>query len=332
MADFLRPDQFNRQMAKPREETSVESPKEIKRGRVFDFLSKKELDESEIKTLTEKNGNDSADFDRIKTEIEAEKKTLNSIEIKAESGQELSREDLIFLYNISDPFIQGHGGQEQEKISEILKNRNVEKDILIIFDCEPSEIAYSDEAVNEKTKVYIGKWNPEIFQKIRQYSNIEHIFEAFPDDEIFKQTLMTDQSISSPETAKKILLEKDVYTSPWSEALLSKAKFSGEKKEYQLVSFTAQQLNLSKMPTGTTWEKVLNYLKGTELKLCPAEVGPQLCLQHLRGEAMLIVAMNPLEGQGGEPSLFTLSGSNGALLSARGIDGLDKSDKLIFMY
>lgn len=97
----------------------------------------------------------SADM-KLLTEIE--KKTL-----RQSSGQArpLTKEELIFLYEIDSP-IEGFGYQRDPRIEEVRKTRNPKEDAPVVFECDPSEIAYDQKDINENTRAYIGEWNMDI--------------------------------------------------------------------------------------------------------------------------------------------------------------------------
>ena len=111
-------------------------------------------------------------------------KTLTEIETKTKQKQDLSKDELIFLYEIDSP-IQYFGMTKDPRIEEIRKTRNIQKDASTIFECEPNQIANNPEDINENTKAYIGELKSEIFELIQKY-NIEHIYTSFPEGKIQK--------------------------------------------------------------------------------------------------------------------------------------------------
>lgn len=128
-------------------------------------------------------------------------KTLTGIDNKVKQGQELNKDELTFLYELNSP-IEGFGYQRDPRIEELRKGRNTEEDMLTIFECTPEQIAHSAGEINENTRAYLGTWDMEIFQTIRQYPNIKHLYESFPDKKIFMQTLETDPNVNSPQKAE----------------------------------------------------------------------------------------------------------------------------------
>lgn len=230
-------------------------------------------------------------------------KLLTEIERKTQANQPLSKDELIFLYEIDDQ-IEGFGYQRDPRIKEIRDQRrgSLKEDMAIVFECEPTEIAWKKEDIHEKTKAYIGEWNMEIFQKIRNYPNIKHLFESFPDKKIFMQTLETDPCIDSPVSAEEALQRKNMYLSDWGKDILHKTEFSKEKQAYELVRFSVGQLGF---PAGATTQEIYEQAEKLGLELCPAEVGPHLRLQY-PGKEWMIIAMKQIADRRDFPNVFNL--------------------------
>lgn len=229
-------------------------------------------------------------------------KRLTAVEKKTKVGQELNRDDLVFLYEINSP-IAYFGYQKDPRIAELRKNRDPKQDAPIVFECQPEEVAHGIKDANETTKAYIGPWNMEIFQKIRKYPNIKHLCESFPDKKIFLQTLETNPDINSPELAEGALKGKNIYLSDWGKDLLYKTEFSQEKEKYDLVRFTVEQLGFSK---GATTDEIYKKAEELGLELCPAQVGPHLRLQY-PGREWMLIAMKRITDRDGFPNVFILS-------------------------
>lgn len=182
------------------------------------------------------------------------------------------------------------------------KERNPKEDAPIVFDCQPSEIAWDVNEVNENTKAYIGQWSVDIFQVVRNYPNITHLYESFPDKKIFMQSLETDSEIDSLQAATQALKDKNMYLSNFGKDILAKTEFSQTVEKYELVRFTVGQLGF---PKGATTDEIYTKAEELGLELCPAEVGPQLRLQNTSKEWMLI-AMKQITGRHGFPRVFGL--------------------------
>ena len=231
----------------------------------------------------------------------ADMKLLTEIEKKTKAKKELSKEELIFLYEI-DSTIDGFGYQRDPRIKEILDTRKSEEDAMIIFQCSQNQIAKNPNEVNESTKAYIGPWSVEIFQKIKAYSNIEHLYQSFPDKKIFLQTIKTIPTLDSPPKVQEALDKENIYTSDWGKDSLQKTEFSKESKEYDLVRFSVAQLGF---PNGATTDEIYKKAEDLGLELCPAEVGPLLRLQS-KIKDWTLIAMEQVTDRGGGPHVFDL--------------------------
>ncbi len=239
---------------------------------------------------------------------ERDMQRLTDIEKKTKTGEKLSKTELEFIYEINST-IEGFGYQKDPRIEEIRSKRNVKEDLPILFACEPSQIATNQNEVDENTVAYIGKWNVDIYNQIKQYPNIKHIYESFPDKKIFMMTLETDPAVNSPETAEAKLKGKSIYLSDWGKDILYKTEFSKKKENYELVRFTVGELGF---PNGATTDEIYAKAETLELDLCPAEVGPQLRLSY-EGKEWMLIAMKQITDRDGYPCVFDLYGDGAGL-------------------
>ena len=146
-----------------------------------------------------------------------------------------------------------------------------------------NQVAFGPKEISKETKVYIGKWNMEIFQKVKNFPNIKILYESFPDTIIFMKEVETDPSIGSLKEAMKKFNNRFSFLG-YVQHVLNSTKFSQEKKTYKLVSFTAKQLGIKTDPKMLT--KVTAIFKKAQelgLKLCPNEAGvyARLCYSGL---------------------------------------------------
>lgn len=242
---------------------------------------------------------------------------LTTIERKVQARQSLGRDDLVFLYEMEGT-IEGFAIDDKRdpRIKELRDQRDPYEDAPIVFDCQPDQIAWGDRTkLSQNTTVYIGEWNMEVFQRVKNYPRIEHFYESFPDKKIFMQSLETHPSISSAEVAEQALIQKNDYISGWGKGILEKTKFSKESQKYDLVRFTVAQLGY---PNGATTDEIYTRAEELGLELCPAEVGPHLRLQY-RGNEWMMIAMKQITDRFGYPSVFHL-GTNGLQLVLGGSD------------
>ncbi|MBR2840533.1 MAG: hypothetical protein IKF01_01535 [Bacilli bacterium] len=95
------------------------------------------------------------DFSEDFFEKEVNMKYLTLIYKKSKKGIELDREELKFLYQI-DKVINGFGNDIDPRINDIIKTRDIKKDLSIIFDVSKDEVALAKEELNDNTKVFFG--------------------------------------------------------------------------------------------------------------------------------------------------------------------------------
>lgn len=100
-------------------------------------------------------------------------KYLTLIDKKVKQNQELTKEELIFLYEIKSK-IKGFGWETDPRIEVIKSKRNTKKDYAIIFDCKEENIATSmSDFEKNDIEVCIGdlNWNenlvPAKFKNLR---------------------------------------------------------------------------------------------------------------------------------------------------------------------
>src|SRR3989338_8980770 len=135
----------------------------------------------------------------------ADMKMLTEIEQKVniKQKQELTKNDLIFLYEINGT-IEGFGYQKDPRIDELRQGRNAEEDMLVIFECTTDKITHVPSQINENTKAYVGQLEPGIFQKLPE--NLEHVYTSFPEKKIRRENVeiggkSAEQLISEMEAA-----------------------------------------------------------------------------------------------------------------------------------
>ena len=233
----------------------------------------------------------------------ADMKLLTAIENKTKKGEPLSKDDLIFLYEINAP-IEGFGYQKDPRIKELRDQRNPKEDAPIVLDCLPREIAWKQEDINQNIKAYIGPLFPDVFQ-----TNLEHIYTSFPEGKI--QKYHTEIGGKTKNQLKTELQEKKIYVSDWANQLLESKDFTILKsaETVDLIRLIVKDLGF---PNGATTDEI--YKKATKLglELCPAEVGPHLRLSH-SGSDWMYIAMRQITDRDGSPKVFSLNRNNAVL-------------------
>ena len=239
----------------------------------------------------------------------ADMKYLTFISNKIKKDEELSKNDLIFLYEINSK-IEGFGYQRDPRIKELRDQRDPKIDTPIVMECDPSEIAWSQAEINETIKAYVGPLFPGIF---KQLSNLEHIYTSFPEGKIRKSEL--EIGGKTAEELENELKEKNVYISSYAQDMLHSPDFTTLPNPEQIDTVRLKVSDLG-FPGGATTDQI--YAKAVELglELCPAEVGPYQRLKDTDQELYNYywIAMKQIAVRFGDPSVFSLD---------RRVDGLE---------
>lgn len=275
------------------------------------FDAQQNLEPNMMPILEEKLKDFGGESEKFKKKS-ADMRQLTEIEKKTKEHRPLSKQELEFLYELNGPIV-GFGYQKDPRIVQIREERvdrqELFYDMQIIFECNPDQIAHTPQEITKDTKAYLGPWNPTVLQTIKNYPNIFHLYESFPDKKIFLQTIETDQSIQTPQQAEAKLKEKAIHLSDYGKDLLYKTEFSKAKESYQLVRFTVGELGFS---GAASTDEICAKAKTLGFDLCPAEVGPQLRLSYSGGELMFI-AMKQILDRDDSPRVFDLYFGGGEL-------------------
>jgi hypothetical protein len=81
-----------------------------------------------------------------------DQKKLAEIYLKHLNNQELTQEELRFIYEI-DREIKNFGYRRDQRIEEILRSRDKRKDLSIIFNCQEDEIAMNENEITDNTRI-----------------------------------------------------------------------------------------------------------------------------------------------------------------------------------
>lgn len=224
--------------------------------------------------------------------------TLNVIENKVKKNDKLTKDDLIFLYEINSR-IESFGHEQDPRIQEIRSERNPKEDAPIIFECEPENIAWKPEDVRENTKAYIGPLFENIFQ-----TNIKYIFTSFPERNIRKihTTIggknkmelgleLNKENIKMSKTANEMLLNNDFRT----------------LKNIEKIDLVVLTVNNLGFPKGATKDEIYKKAEELGLELCPAETGPYVRLLYNGASwSWILVGMNEINDNKNEPHIFSM--------------------------
>lgn len=238
----------------------------------------------------------------------ADMKLLTTIETKTKIGQQLSRDELIFLYEI-DSKIEGFGYSRDPRIDELRQGRDSKLDAPIVLGCTPNEIAFSRRELTRDKKAYIGPLFNGFFDAIPEGMQI---YTSFPEGKI----RMEDLTIGGENTRQlqDKLQKAGIQVSRYAKDMLKSPDFTTERrsKEIGTVRLRVQDLGFDGV---ATTDQIYVKAKELGLELCPAEVGPHLRLKYQdqpNGE-WLYVGMKQIADSDGNPVVFRLDRGGGGL-------------------
>jgi hypothetical protein len=231
---------------------------------------------------------------------EADMKLLTKIENKTKKGENLNKDELLFIYEI-DSKIEGFGYQRDPRIEEIISQRNPQEDAPIVFDCEPNLIAHGPKEINKNTKAYIGEFTPKVLKSFPK--SIEHIYTKFPDGKVFLKEIIPDKEIESSETAIKKLEKEGHKINDYAKDMLTKVDWKEKlKNSYEIVSFSVGELfGDTKIHT---YADIKAKAKENNLELVPAKLAPTIRLNYEKSGQWTNIAMEAIRDRDGNPSLF----------------------------
>lgn len=236
----------------------------------------------------------------------ADMKQLTEIDRKVKANQQLTKDELVFLYEINSS-IQGFGYQKDPRIEEIRKIRDPKIDAPIVFECRPDQIAWKQKDINKNTKAYIGPLFEGIFQ-----INLEHIYTEFPEGRIRK--METTIGGKDKNQLLKELKQKKIDVSDWAKQMMDNKNFTTSKKPEKIILMRLTVKDIG-FPDGATTQEIYNRVKELGLELCPAETGPNLRLNYLDQPLAewFWIAMKQITDSDGRPSMFGLRRYAGGL-------------------
>lgn len=271
----------------------------------------------------------------------ADMKLLTTIEHKTKQNQPLTKQDLIFLYELEST-IEGFGYQKDPRIKELISQRNQDKDMQIIFDCTSDQIARTSSEINNATRVYVGKLEKGILYLIEQY-NIEHIYTSFPENRIRIERDFEVKPITPEEFERQRgrynqgLTDESlkIQISSYAQDMFKHQDFATLKDPEKMSLIRLKVSDLGFVSIATTQEI---YQKAAELglELCPAEVGPSWRLKYTNQplNKRFRIAMKQIPDRSGVPRVFDLVRSEDGLWLGDGWaepdDEWDPDDGFVF--
>lgn len=248
---------------------------------------------------------------------------LTLIEQKTVAGKQLTKKDLLFLYEINAP-IEGFGYDKDPRVVELRRERNPDEDMLVVFECNESQIARSVGQINESTKAYVGKLEPGIFDRLPE--GVEHVYTKFPEGRIRRQSIEIGgkdereleallersghkiytyaKSMMANEDFKRSLREPDPKQPDWKKWKLK------SPEEAKLIRLRVEALGF---PGGATTDQIFAKAQELGLELCPPEIGPQFRLQYVNQpmNEYVYVGMKQITASDGGPDVFCVERGGG---------------------
>ena len=115
-------------------------------------ISENQNIEANMEKVIDKKLEEFPDRDEYKKKVK-DMEMLTYIYTKYQNKGELTKNDLRFLYEIDDE-ITGFGYKRDPRIEELLKGRNVRKDLALIFDCKEENISLTKEEALSGNIIY----------------------------------------------------------------------------------------------------------------------------------------------------------------------------------
>lgn len=252
-----------------------------------------------------------ADVYRKKSE---DMRQLTALERKREEGKAFTKDDLMFLYEINAP-IESFGYNKDPRIAELRSGRNVQEDMLVVFECRRDQIARSISAITADTKAYVGKLEPGIFEKLPD--GVEYVYTSFPEGRIRREHVEI-----GGKTAGELerLLEKSGFKiGDYARFMMKSREFTTQKnpEQIKLIRLTVRDLGFADY---ATTDQLFARANTLGLELCPAEAAVHYRLGYANqpmGE-WVPFAMKPITGRDGGPSVFAVGRrDDGSWLSGR---------------
>lgn len=191
---------------------------------------------------------------------------LTAIENLIREGQNPTRDDLAFLYEIDVP-IEGFGYKKDPRIQELRTQRNLEEDMPIVFGCDRSQIAKSVSEIRPDTKAYVGPLERGIFNRLQ---GVEHVYTSFPEGKIKRGTI--EIGGRTKDQLERELKQAGIKIDKYAQDMLNSPDFTTLKNPVSVETVRLKVADLGLRGTPTI-DKVYARAKELGLDLCPAELG-----------------------------------------------------------
>ena len=232
---------------------------------------------------------------------EKDNKELTKIDKKIKRGEDLTKSELVFLYEMNEK-IDSFGYNDDPRIKELRQGRKVKEDQMVIFECTSDQIATNINEVNKNTKAYVGPLEKGIFEKM---PTMEYIYTSFPDKRI--QPIEIKSGIEYPKTKDewvKTYKEKNIGLEGGTEDMLEKMEQTTLPENKKFVRLTVADLGFD---SNAEYQKICERAEELGLELCAQDDGPKLRLSYDQPKGDYIrTAMKSIEVSDGNLRLWYL--------------------------
>jgi hypothetical protein len=276
-------------------------------GEVRGIAKEQNLDTGAVVVVEEKL-KEFPDGESYKKKVE-DMRLLTNIENKTKEGQNLTAQDLVFLYEINSP-IEGFGYQKDPRIVELRSQRSAEEDMPVVFECGKSQIARKVSEIRSDTKVYVGQLEKGIFDRLQ---GIEHVYTSFPEGKIKIESFEIGGK-SASQLEQELQQANIRVSSDYAKDMLHSKDFTtlSNLKTLKTARLRVADLELSGNPTT---DQIYAKAKELGLQLVPAETGVHYRLKYKDQplNEYLFMGMKQITDRGGNPLVFTLPRNGGGL-------------------
>lgn len=239
---------------------------------------------------------------------------LLTLSEKGKRNEQLTRDELLFIYEINEP-IQCFDGGRDPLIKELRDARDANADLPVLFECAPEDIAHSVSEITSTTRAYVGKLEKGIFDTLPD--TVEHIYTKFPEERVKFRGIELGTGIKDGHAFQKAIESQGMQVSEYAAKVLGSPDFkivAGERS-VDVVEVSVASLGFN---TSARYDKICARAQELGLEPCPAEVGPQLRLQYRDQPSggYLIIAMDTITLPDGDPHVFVVFRGGGLWLGA----------------
>lgn len=252
--------------------------------------------------LDEKLGEFGTEADAYRKKSE-DMRLLTAIERKHEKDESFDKNDLVFLYEINSN-IEGFGYQKDPRIAELRKGRNMEEDMLTIFEATRDQIAHVPSEITEDTKAYVGQLEPGIFQKLPK--GLEHVYTSFPEKKIRRENI--EIGGKSKEQLIAEMKAAGINISDYAKSMMENPDFvpGKNREDATLVRLTVADLGFT---SSATTDQIYKRAEELGLELCPPDTGPNYRLKYKDQplSEWVRIGMKQITDSDGDPFVFHLA-------------------------